>query len=248
MSTPQARGVSAAPLGPSRSWQLRCPGLTRATSRHSRRSPAAPSLERLLESGPLCGAALLLALPLQTAPQTSAGSSQLGSRRAESTSSAQPTYTITPERRALLDTIRYAEGTWRGGSPEGYRVLYGGGLFASLKRHPDITVRRRYTSAAAGAYQFLPATWREASRKLGLEDFSPDNQDQAALYLVERRGALQAVDQSGLGSAVLARLSPEWASLPASHGGSHYGQPVKSRQDLISFYAIALERARQQLG
>jgi len=47
---------------------------------------------------------------------------------------------------------------------------------------------------------------------------------------------------------VLARLSREWASLPASHGGSHYGQPVKSREELISFYANALQRARQALG
>ena len=108
-------------------------------------------------------------------------------------------------------------------------MLYGGGLFSSVERHPEITVRRRYTSAAAGAYQFLPATWREASRKLALQDFSATNQDQAALYLVERRGALAAVDRSGLGGAVLAQLSREWASLPASHGGSSYGQPVKSR-------------------
>jgi lysozyme len=111
-----------------------------------------------------------------------------------------------------------------------------------------VTVHRRYSSAAAGAYQFLPTTWREASRKLALRDFSPANQDQAALYLVERRGALEAVDHSGLGSAVLARLSREWASLPASHGGSSYGQPVKSREELISFYAHALQRAREALG
>ena len=45
-------------------------------------------------------------------------------------------FAITPERRALLDTIRYAEGTWRGGRPEGYRVIYGGSLCSSLRRHP----------------------------------------------------------------------------------------------------------------
>lgn len=217
------------------------------------------SLERLLGSGPLCGAALLLTLPLPAPPQAAgprtAGPQPLPSLSHHPSVSPRPsqaaaaaTYTITPERRALLDTIRYAEGTWKGGSPEGYRVLYGGGLFNSLARHPEITVRRRYTSAAAGAYQFLPATWREASRKLALGDFSAPNQDQAALYLVERRGALAAVDRSGLGEAVLARLSREWASLPASHGGSHYGQPVKSRQVLIAFYATALQRARQQRG
>jgi hypothetical protein len=60
-------------------------------------------------------------------------------------------YGITPERRALLNTIRFAEGTWIGGSQEGYRVLYGGDRFGDLSRHPDIVVRHRYASAAAGA-------------------------------------------------------------------------------------------------
>jgi hypothetical protein len=56
------------------------------------------------------------------------------------------------------------------------------------------------------------------------------------------------VDRWGLGGTVLAQLSREWGSLPASHGGSYYGQPVKSRQELNGFYATALQRARQQLG
>jgi lysozyme len=125
-------------------------------------------------------------------------------------------------------------------------VLYGGQLFSSLERHPEITVRRRYTSAAAGAYQFLPGTWREVSRRLGLRSFEPHNQDQAALYLVQRRRALRLFDQKGLDAEVMARLAPEWASLPAHHGGSYYGQPVKSREELRRFYQGALVRARQE--
>lgn len=61
---------------------------------------------------------------------------------------------------------------------------------------------------------------------------------------MERRGALQAVDRSGLCAGVLSQLSMEWASFPASHGASYYGQPVKSRLELIGFYADALLRAR----
>jgi muramidase (phage lysozyme) len=151
-------------------------------------------------------------------------------------------YALTPQRRALLDTLRYAEGTWKDGSPDGYRVLYGGGLFDSLERHPEITVHRRYSSAAAGAYQFLPATWAAVSRQLGLNSFEPHNQDQAALHLIEWRGALQLFDRGGLTADVLARLAPEWASLPAHHGGSYYGQPVKCRQELVAFYRSALAR------
>ena len=244
LSTPGPGGVAGRPGWRPGSSQPRCHRLSRPTSKTSHQRQAPRSLERLFGSGPLCGAALLLTLPpaIQPNPSATLPPAQPAQR------SSATAYAITPERRALLDTIRFAEGTWKGGSVTGYRVLYGGGLFASLERHPEVTVHRRYSSAAAGAYQFLPATWREASRKLALRDFSPANQDQAALYLVERRGALQAVDRSGLGSAVLARLSREWASLPASHGGSHYGQPVKSREELISFYATALQRARQALG
>lgn len=155
---------------------------------------------------------------------------------AESSAAVGAGYVITPQRRALLNTIRFAEGTWRGGDADGYRVLYGGGRVADLSRHPEISVRRRYVSAAAGAYQFLPATWREAAAKLGLRDFGAASQDQAALYLIERRGVLTAIDRHGLDAGSLARLAPEWASLPTLGGGSHYGQPVKRQQDLLRFY------------
>ena len=37
----------------------------------------------------------------------------------------QGPYRLTPERRALLNTIRYAEGTWTDGENKGYRILYG---------------------------------------------------------------------------------------------------------------------------
>ncbi|MEB3318934.1 MAG: glycoside hydrolase family 104 protein [Cyanobacteriota bacterium] len=154
-------------------------------------------------------------------------------------------YPVTAERRALLNTIRYAEGTWTGGREEGYRIIYGGARVERLDRHPEITVRRRYVSAAAGAYQFLPATWHEASSRLGLPDFGPRSQDQAALHLIQKRGALVAFDQRGLTPEVLARLAPEWASLPATHGGSWYGQPVKTVAELQRFYSDELKRLRQ---
>jgi muramidase (phage lysozyme) len=154
-------------------------------------------------------------------------------------------YGITPERRALLNTIRFAEGTWIGGSQEGYQVLYGGERFDDLSRHPDIVVRRRYASAAAGAYQFLPTTWDQAASELQLRDFRPASQDQAALHLVHERGALQRFDRHGLTAEVLARLAPEWASLPTLDGGSHYGQPVKDRSQLQRFYQRELARLRR---
>ena len=73
------------------------------------------------------------------------------------TSDFQPSraipYVITPERRAMLNTIRFAEGTWKGGLGVGYRVMFGGGLMPSLDRHPNrVIYSSRYASAAAGAY------------------------------------------------------------------------------------------------
>jgi muramidase (phage lysozyme) len=203
----------------------------------------------------LCSTALLLAMPLPLLdqnlphpPQQAPVIRPLQRPQARATPViGRPglAYALTPERRALLNTIRYAEGTWKGGNTAGYRTLYGGSTFSSLARHPRITVTRRYTSAAAGAYQFLPQTWDEASQRLRLSDFSPASQDQAALYLVERRGVLEAVDQQGLSRAVMARLAREWASFPAAHGGSHYGQPVKDAEDLQRFYAANLSAQRR---
>ena len=58
---------------------------------------------------------------------------------------ARPSYVLTPERKALLNTIRFAEGTWKKGSDVGYRVLYGGSTFSSFAKHPEKVIVKRYT-------------------------------------------------------------------------------------------------------
>jgi lysozyme len=141
-------------------------------------------------------------------------------------------YRLTPERRALLHTIRFGEGTWLGGRREGYRILYSGGCFDGFARHPDEVVRRRYVSAAAGPNQFLPQPWGAAARDLGLPDVAPPSQDQAALHLMEKRGALTTFDREGLTPAGITRLAPEWASLPTLGGTSAYAQPVRTPAEL----------------
>ena len=179
--------------------------------------------------------------------QNRAVAQALNTQRSETTASqteASP-YVITPERRALLNTIRYAEGTWKDGKDLGYRILYGGGQFQDLSRHPDRVVVKRYSSAAAGAYQFLPSTWQEVSRSLELPSFAPEHQDQAALHLVKKRGALQEVDRNGLTKAAMNRLAPEWASFPTHAGISAYGQPVKTHAELVAFYRSNLSQLRE---
>ncbi|MEB3105211.1 MAG: glycoside hydrolase family 104 protein [Cyanobacteriota bacterium] len=154
-------------------------------------------------------------------------------------------YAITPERRALLNTIRYAEGTWANGDDIGYRIMFGGGLMPHMERHPDRVIRRpRYASAAAGAYQFMPFTWRMVSEALGLERFGPQVQDQGALFLIQRRGALALVDRGEFTPQLAHKLAPEWASFPTLAGRSYYGQPVKRFDALKTFYEQNLAQLR----
>ena len=158
-------------------------------------------------------------------------------------------FAITPERRALLNTIRYAEGTWARGENLGYRIMFGGGLMPHLERHPDrVIYAGGYASAAAGAYQFMPFTWVRASRSLQLPGFGPDVQDQAAIYLIQRRGALPLADQGVFTPELAARLAPEWASFPTLAGRSFYGQPVKRYGALKAFYERNLADLRAIAG
>lgn len=199
----------------------------------------------------LCSSALLLAPLVPTDYFDHQNPSKPSQPTITATDAAPPTqprwqapYAVTPERKALLNTIRYAEGTWRSGSADGYRMLYGGELVSCLKAHPDRVVVRRYASAAAGAYQFMPSTWNAAAGSLKLKGFGPANQDQAALYLVERSGALGAIDRGRLTAELMARLAPTWASFPNRSGNSHYGQPVRRGDELARFYASNLQQIR----
>jgi muramidase (phage lysozyme) len=150
-----------------------------------------------------------------------------------------------PDVRALLNTIRYAEGT---PGQAGYQTMFGGGKFDTTKgwQHPDKVIRSGgYASSAAGAYQFLQPTWQGTAKALGLPDFSPKSQDLAALYLIDKkRGALDPFLKGEKFGTVTNKLAPEWASLPTSGGGSYYGQPSKPLGDLYKYY----EQQKQQLA
>ena len=135
--------------------------------------------------------------------------------------------------KAFLALIKYTEGA-------GYQTLFGGERFTSFDDHPRRAVTKTLggksvTSTAAGAYQFLSRTWDECAQACALPDFSPVSQDIAALYLIERRRALNALLEGDWKTA-LERCNREWASLP----GAPYGQPTKSLETCLSFlYANA---------
>jgi muramidase (phage lysozyme) len=145
---------------------------------------------------------------------------------------------------AFLDMLAVSEGTSTiEDSDDGYNVIVGGDFFSSYVAHPRIAVQTRWGwSDAAGRYQIMAAipgkirtdTWDWASRACKVTDFSPESQDQVALYLIARRGALPFI-QSGRLAEAIAKCRPEWASLP----GAGYGQHENSFEQLKAVYQVA---------
>jgi muramidase (phage lysozyme) len=114
--------------------------------------------------------------------------------------------------RAFLRVIREGES---GQDDSGYRIINGGSHFeAPPWQHPwpDGTPTTQ-GGKAAGAYQFLPSTWKRVADALGLPDFSPESQDIGAVYLIAGRGAIEDVLAGNL-VAACSRLRDEWVSLP----------------------------------
>ena len=143
--------------------------------------------------------------------------------------------------RAFLAVIRAGEGTADG---DGYRRCYGGSLFDSFADHPRRTITAgRWTSTAAGAYQFLARTWDGLVKQYAFPDFSPASQDAGAVALIAGRKALDDV-LAGRIQAAIRKCNLEWASLP----GSPYGQPTRTLAQALATYAAAggvLEPAAQ---
>ncbi|MGL5082039.1 MAG: DUF2272 domain-containing protein [Microcoleaceae cyanobacterium] len=142
---------------------------------------------------------------------------------------------LSPNIRAFLDTIAHAEGTY---DPEGYRIMFGGNRFDSFGAHPNVRVPFGDTySTAAGRYQFLNSTWDDLVSALGLSDFSPENQDLAAVQLIKGEGAFEDVE-AGKFEEAAGKVANIWASFP----GAGYGQPEKNLQELKQFYETTLQR------
>jgi len=134
--------------------------------------------------------------------------------------------------KALLETISAVEGT---AGPDGYRTMFGGGKFqAPPWKHPDTVVRSGgYASAAAGKYQFMPGTWANAAKALGLSDFSPANQDKAALWLVKNRGVNPSAQLTVSDFEILGK---EWAGL-----SPYYGQTKRTAGESYRIYTEKLK-------
>lgn len=145
----------------------------------------------------------------------------------------------TPEELALRDMVSMAEGTWdiTRGRPR-YDITYGYQKFDTSRPHPDrVVTAGRYSSAAAGAYQFMPNTWKMVHGGAN-PPMTEVNQDAAFYDLVKRRGVSPS---TLINRELVNKLAPEWASLPTLGGSSFYGQPVKSYSVLENFYKQRLD-------
>lgn len=136
-----------------------------------------------------------------------------------------------PNVRTMLDLIAASEGV-----AHGYNTGFGNTVLDALEDHPrelkpfTETSGRRNLTSAAGRYQFLAGTWDDVAPRIGASDFMPENQDLAAVYLMQRRGALDAVLEGDY-SAAISKLGREWASLPSSP----YAQPKRSQEFVDDF-------------
>lgn len=139
--------------------------------------------------------------------------------------------TLSPQMRAMLDTIAWAEGA-------NYNTFFGGGRFDSFADHPRRVIRSSgFASSAAGRYQFLSTTWDE----LNLPDFSPQSQDRGAVMLIQRRGVADEVEAGNI-PAALQQLSYEWASLPPYR---YAGQGTKTTQQVVDYWNQRLNHYRR---
>lgn len=151
-----------------------------------------------------------------------------------------------PNQQAFLAMIAHSEGTDR--APDPYRVCYGyQHTIQDLRDHPAITgewkgesianLGPQYAgevSTAAGKYQINRPTWIQCKAALNLRDFTGPSQDDAALYLIKKAGALDILN-GGQVAAAITLCHGLWASLP----GGNSGQPERSFADLIQAYGDA---------
>lgn len=139
---------------------------------------------------------------------------------------------------AFLDTLAWSEGTSKvKESDDGYKVLFGGGVFQFYTDHPRKISTFRETngemnwSTAAGRYQILERYWDVYKKQLHLQDFSPISQDDIAIELIKECNAMNLILLGNFDEAV-EKCRSRWASLP----GAGYKQHENKLEDLKRVY------------
>ena len=141
----------------------------------------------------------------------------------------------TPQVRALLDLLVYAEGT---GGDYG-KIVFGvvknapfnpeligqtNVRVSDFSRHPQIDViwkKGEKTSSAAGRYQILYDTWRGYGGDA--MDFSPRSQDIVAIKIMIAFKAVDAILKGDIKTAIF-KCGLQWASFPKNEAGESIGK------------------------
>lgn len=143
-----------------------------------------------------------------------------------------------PNVQAFLRLIRFAE-HYPDDTDNWFDSLYGGGKFTGYQSHPNQNVHKwNKTSTAAGAYQILYGTWKEAKDKDIVADFTPASQNKLAFTKLKSRGALTAVCAGDVRGAC-GKLASEWTALP---GAKQMRMTMKIAEDAFVRYGGKLKR------
>jgi muramidase (phage lysozyme) len=161
-----------------------------------------------------------------------------------------------PQAKAFLALLCWAEGTGAGGR-DPYRVVYGyGHTLRDLSDHPAVTgewtgkalppeycrragLKPGCKSTAAGAYQITKPTWQDQAlrRRYIPRDFSPGEQDAFCWYAICRSLGIPPMVVAGNVEAAIVAASGRWASLPRSTSG----QPKHGMGRCLAAYRQALD-------
>ena len=156
---------------------------------------------------------------------------------------------FTPQQRAFLETVSFAEGTQ---NPESYNTWFGGRTDMDMTK---MTIReviaeqnRRLasgeatynglTSAAVGKYQMTyPETYAaHAGLDINVDKFTPENQDKMALYgyIMTQGGVTEAeINAPEISDQTIDKLAQVFASYPNLFGP---GEEGKAPGDGVSYY------------
>lgn len=168
-----------------------------------------------------------------------------------------------PNMQAFLTTLAHSEGVDQVLDPAGvlvdpYRVCYSKRhIIRDLNWHPHEerpdgtrewggeTLKDEYcialglkpgcVSTAAGRYQITCPTWLGWKHILQLNNFGPAAQDDVAIQIIKKEGALELVNAGRIAEALATPLHTIWASLP----GSKSGQPQHEVAYLLNAYNAA---------
>ena len=173
---------------------------------------------------------------------------------------------FTPQQRAFLETISFAEGTQ---NPESYNTWFSGMKFPP--EQPDlskytinqiIALQKRFLreghgrfaggtkrSAAVGKYQMIePETYAaKAGLNPAVDKFTPENQDKMALYgyIMDQGGVTEAeINAPEISDQTIDKLAPVFASYPNLFGTGTGGI---AGGDGVSYYGGQGAKTKSQI-